>query len=114
MRVGRRDSSQVAAERRVPFLLSELNSAPELWTQKNYLARAIFPDGSTDIVPLAHFLDHCEPGSLAATIEMNAEAEIYPVVYRRMAEEIDELMLPPNHVHDYTGEEYSRELQSFL
>jgi thioredoxin reductase len=105
---------QVVAEDRVPFLLSELTSAPELWTQKNYLARAIFPDGSTDIVPLAHFLDHCEPGSLAATIEMNAEAEIYPTLYRRTAEEIDELMLPPNHVHDYTGEEYSRELQSFL
>ncbi len=105
---------QVAPENRVPFLLSELTTAPELWTQKNYLTRALFPDGSTDIAPLAHFLDHCERGSLAATIEMNAEGEIYPVVYRRKAKEIDELTLPPNHAHDYTGEEYARELQSFL
>jgi thioredoxin reductase len=105
---------QVAPKTLIPFLLRELTSAPELWTQKNYLARAVFPDGSTDIVPLVHFLDHCERGSVAATVEMNAEGEIYPVVYRRTAEEIEEHALPPDHVHDFTGEEYERELQSFL
>ena len=69
----------------VPFLLSELRGGPEIWTQKGYLARAVYPDGSTGIVPLAHFLDHCEHGSIAITIEMNAEGEIYPVVVRARA-----------------------------
>jgi thioredoxin reductase len=98
----------------VTYLISELTSGPELWTQKGYLARAIFPDGTTDIVPLAHFLDNCERGSIAATIEMNAEGEIYPVVYGRKQEEIDEHALPPHPLHDYQGEGYRRELQSLL
>jgi hypothetical protein len=74
----------------------------------------VFPDGTTDIVPLAHFLDNCERGSMAATIEMNADGEIYPVVYERQREEIDEHALPPHPLHDYRGEEYRRELESLL
>jgi thioredoxin reductase len=105
---------RVARDDLLQYLVSELTSGPELWTQKGYLARAVFPDGTTDIVPLAHFLDNCERGSLAATIEMNAEGEIYPVVYGRQREEIDEHVLPPHPLHDYGGEEYRRELQSLL
>jgi thioredoxin reductase len=105
---------RVAKEDVVPYLVSELTSGPELWTQKGYLARAIFPDGTTDIVPLAHFLDNCERGSIAATMEMNAEGEIYPVVYGRQREEIEERVLPPHPLHDYGGGEYRRELQSLL
>jgi thioredoxin reductase len=105
---------RVARNDLVEYLVSELSSAPELWVQKGYLARAVFPDGTTDIVPLAHFLDNCERGSIAATIEMNAEGEIYPVVYRRQREEIDEHALSPHPLHDYRGEEYRRELQSLL
>jgi thioredoxin reductase len=96
------------------FLGSELKCAPELWAQKGYLARAIYPDGSTDIVPLAHFLDNCARGSVAVTIEMNAEGVIYPVAYSRQGEEIDEHELPLHHLHDYAREEYVRELQSLL
>jgi thioredoxin reductase len=96
------------------FLASELKCAPELWAQKGYLTRAIYPDGSTDIVPLAHFLDNCARGSVAVTIEMNAEGEIYPVAYSRQREEIDERELPPHHLHGYAREEYVRELQSLL
>jgi len=113
--LGRRpDLDRVSRDETASFLLSELKSAPELWTQKGYLARAVFPDGTTDIVPLAHFLDHCERGSVAVTVEMNAEGEIYPVVYGRQREEIDERVLPPQHLHDFQGDEYRRELQSLL
>jgi thioredoxin reductase len=105
---------RVARDDVVPSLVSELTSGPELWVQKGYLARAVFPDGTTDIVPLAHFLDNCERGSIAATIEMNAEGEIYPVVYGRQREEIAEHVLPPHPLHDYRGEEYRRELESLL
>jgi hypothetical protein len=45
---------------------------------------------------------------------MNAEGEIYPVVYGRQREEIDERVLPPQHLHDFQGDEYRRELQSLL
>ena len=65
-------------------------------------------------ISLAHFLDHCERGSVAVTIEMNAEGEIYPVVYGRQREEIDERVLPPQHLHDFQGDEYRRELQPLL
>jgi len=106
--------ARVSADDIVPFLVSELKRAPELWTQKSYLARAVFPDGTTDIVPLAHFLDHCERGSVAVTVEMNSEGEIYPVAYTRAGEEIDERVLPPHHLHDFEGGEYQRELQSLL
>jgi thioredoxin reductase len=105
---------RIEPDRAASFLASELNGAPELWTQKGYLARALFPDGRTDIVPLAHFLDNCERGSAAVVVEMNAEGEIYPVVYSRVREEIDEHVLPPHHLHDFTGEEYVRELRSAL
>jgi thioredoxin reductase len=113
--LGRRpEFDRVSRDETASFLLSELKSAPELWTQKGYLARAVFPDGTTDVVPLAHFLDHCERGSVAVTIEMNAEGEIYPVVYGRQREEINERILPPHHLHDFQGDEYRRELQSLL
>jgi thioredoxin reductase len=105
---------RIARDDLVPYLVSELTSGPELWTQKGYLARAVFPDGTTDIVPLAHFLDNCERGSFAAAIEMNAAGDIYPIIYRRQREEIDEHALPPHPLHDYRGEEYGRELQSLL
>jgi len=101
-------------DRAPSFLASELNCAPELWTQKGYLARAVFSDGTTDIVPLAHFLDNCERGSAAVVVEMNAEGEIYPVLYSRAREEIEEHVLPPHPLNDFTGEEYVRELRSAL
>jgi len=98
----------------VPFLLSELRGGPEIWTQKGYLARAVYPDRSTGIVPLAHFLDHCEHGSIALTIEMNAEGDIYPVSYRRAGDEIDEHALPPHALNDFGGTEYRAALESLL
>jgi thioredoxin reductase len=105
---------RVPREEAAGFLARELRCAPELWTQKGYLTRAVYPDGSTDIVPLAHFLDNCARGSVAVTVEMNAEGDIYPVAYSRQREEIDERELPPHHLHDYSREEYVRELQSLL
>jgi hypothetical protein len=98
----------------VPFLLSELRAGPEIWTQKGYLARAVYPDGSTGIVPLAHFLDHCEEGSIAVTIEMNAEGDIYPATYVRAREEIEEQDLAPHHLNDFSGTEYRAALESLL
>jgi thioredoxin reductase len=109
-----RELERVAPDEAATFLASELRSAPELWTQKGYLARAVFPDGSTDILPLAHFLDKCARGSVAVTVEMNADGDVYPVAYARQREEIEERELSPHHLHDYAQEDYVRELQSLL
>jgi thioredoxin reductase len=114
-RLGARPAlDQVSLDQAAAFLASELTRAPELWAQKGYLVRAVFPDGSTDIIPLAHFLDRCERGSVGVTVEMSAEGEIYPVAYNRRGEEVEERQLPPNHLHDYSGEEYIRELRSLF
>jgi thioredoxin reductase len=114
-RLGHKQEWQVLGrEEIVPFLLSELRAGPEIWTQKGYLARAVYPDGSTGIVPLAHFLDHCEQGSTAVTIEMNAQGDIYPVTYMRGGEEIVERDLQPHHLNDFGGTEYRAALESLL
>ena len=98
----------------VPYLVSELRAGPEIWTQKGYLVRVVYPDGATGILPLAHFLDHCPRGSIGVTIEMNAEGAIYPVTYVRAGEEIEERELPTHHLNDFGGGEYRDALESLV
>ena len=62
----------------VPYLLEELTTAPELWTQKSYLVARRDRGGESDIVPLAHFVDEGGPDAVAVTIEMDAAGETYP------------------------------------
>jgi thioredoxin reductase len=97
----------------VEYLLAEATRAPELWAQKAYLARVVFDDGETDILPLADFLDHPPHHAVAITVEMNAGGDIYPAVYTTNGE-VDEYLLPPHPLDDFTGEEYVRELRSLL
>jgi thioredoxin reductase len=98
----------------VGFLLRELSCAPELWIQKNFLVRSVSVghDGLYDegIVPLEHFLDSRDQDGVAAAIELNPEAEIYPAVYMRRGGKITEHELPPHPVHAFEGSEYRREL----
>jgi thioredoxin reductase len=98
----------------VSFLLRELSSGPELWIQKNFLARVVSrtDDGLRDegIVPLEHFLDAGGDDAVAATIEIDPRAVIYPAVYVRRRGRIDEHELPPHPVHAFQGFEYQREL----
>ena len=101
----------------VPRLLFELAHAPELWTQKGYLARVFsFENGAVDdgIQPLAHFVDSGGADAVAATVEMNAGAEIYPVVYVRRDGEITERPLPGDPLHAFESDEYGRELADTL
>jgi thioredoxin reductase len=102
----------------VPFLLAELARAPELWIQKNFLARGVtFAGGEfhdDGIVPLEHFLDAGREDGLAAAIEMNPEADIHPTLYVRRGGRIAEHELPPHPVHAFDGPEYRRELESIL
>jgi thioredoxin reductase len=102
----------------VSFLLHELSCAPELWIQKNFLARVVSRsgDGLRDegILPLEHFLDAGGEDAVAAAIEMDPRAVIYPAVYVRRQGRIEEHELPPHSVHAFTGAEYRQELESRL
>jgi thioredoxin reductase len=98
----------------VPYLLEELTTAPELWTQKSYLARAVAADGSAEIVPLAHFLDESGPDAVAVAVEANAAGDVYPAVYVRRGGEVSERLLEPHHLNDFRGPDYERELQALV
>ena len=101
----------------VPYLLSELARAPELWVQKGYLARVLsFGDGITDegIVPLEHFVDQDGPDAVAVAVEMDGKATIYPGVYVRSGGTLFEHAMPPHPTHAFDSEEHRRELESFL
>ena len=97
-----------------PYLLEELTTAPELWAQKSYLARAVTFDGVADIVPLAHFLDAPGPDGAAVAVEMDAAGETYPAVYVRRGGEIAERLLAPHLLNDFRGPDYEREMRALL
>jgi thioredoxin reductase len=102
----------------VSLLLREVSSAPELWIQKNFLARVVSrSDGGfrdEGIVPLEHFLDAGGEDAVAAAIELDPRAVIYPAVYVRRDGRIQENELPPHPVHAFEGAGYRQELESRL
>jgi thioredoxin reductase len=105
---------RVDESRLTAYLLEELTRAPELWTQKSYLARTVGSDGTADIEPLAHFLDTPGQDAVAVAVEANAAGELYPAVYVRRGGEISERLLAPHAHHDFRGSEYERELAALL
>ena len=113
-----RERRVIGPERVVPYLLSELARAPELWIQKGYLARVLTVSdrGVEDagIVPLEHFVDAAGADGVAAAVEMDGEGTIYPGLYVRRGGRLDEHVLPPNPLHDFGGDAYRRELEDRL
>ena len=105
---------RVDSEGLVAYLLEEASSAPELWAQKSYLARAVSEDGTSEIVPLAHFVDQSGPDAVAIAVEMNADGDVYPAVYVRRGGEIAERLLPSQQLNDFGGPEHERELRAAL
>jgi hypothetical protein len=105
----------------VPHLLAELAHAPELWTQKGYLARAVDVDvdgagGIRDegIVPLADFVDRDGADACAVAVEYDADGTIVPVVYVRTAGRLVETSLSPHPLHQFGTEEHRRQLAACL
>jgi thioredoxin reductase len=113
-----RERAAVEPEALVDYLLRELSRAPELWIQKNFLARVVSrQDGALrdeGIQPLEHFLDSGGPDAVAAAIEMDPRAVIHPTLYLRRGGRIEEHELPPHPVHAYGGPEYVRQAVSML
>jgi hypothetical protein len=113
-----RERPRLGADELVPYLLRELAHAPELWTQKGYLARVISADGdgfrNEGIVPLAHFVDHEEGDACAVAVEYDADGGIVPVVYVRRDGRLQEHSLPRHPMHAFLTDEHRQELAAQL
>src|SRR6185437_3613733 len=96
------------ADEVVPFLLGELARAPELWTQKGYLARVVGTADGLDegIVPLADFLDRERGEACAVAVEYDADGTIIPFVYVRRNGRLAEHALQPHPLHRFDTEEH--------
>jgi thioredoxin reductase len=111
-----RQRRPIVADEVVPFLVSELARAPELWAQKGYLCRVVGLDGPFDdgIQPLEHFVDAAGPDAVAVTVETDAAGETFPGVYVRRAGRVQEAELDPHPMNAFDGEAYRRALSSLL
>lgn len=100
----------------VPFLLDELETAPELWAQKGYLARVVSLDPPRDdgIQPLQAFVDDVGPDAVAAAVEVTAGGEIYPSLYVRRGGRLTNVDLDPHPLNAFAGDGYRRALEGLL
>jgi thioredoxin reductase len=108
----------VELDRVVPYLLAELDRAPELTMQKGYLARVLSADvksGVRDegILPLEVFVDGARDG-VAVTLEFDADEIIHPVVYVRHGSALQETSLPPHPLRRYDDAVYRDSLEKLL
>jgi thioredoxin reductase len=108
----------VARDRVVPYLLEELNEAPELAMQKGYLARVLSADGRAvlhdeGILPLEAFVDG-EGDGVAATLEFDADEQIVPVLYVRSRGTLRETALPSHPLRRYHALAYQEAIAGLL
>ena len=105
------------ADRVVPYLLAELDRAPELAMQKGYLARVLSAvEGQVrdeGILPLEIFVDG-ESDGVEATLEFDADEEIRPVLYVRRGGLLREAMLPPHPLRRYDALAYREAVDDLL
>jgi lysine/ornithine N-monooxygenase len=105
-----RERPRLEPERVVPFVVDELNHAPELAIQKGYLTRVLRAGTDGDVrnegvMPLEVFVDS-EIDGVAATIEFDEHERICPVLYVRSGGRLDEVVLPPHPLRRYDGMAY--------
>jgi hypothetical protein len=103
----------------VPFLLGELAHAPELWTQKGYLARVVGIDGvdgfrNEGIVPLADFVDREGGDACAVAVEYDTDGTIIPVVYLRLGGRLVEHPLGRHPLHMFGTDEHRQQVAACL
>jgi hypothetical protein len=101
----------IPPESAVDFLLSEATEAPELWSQRSYLARVVEVDDSgalvdAGIAPLAHFVDSAGPAGAAIAVENDETGDIHPALYVRSRGGVEEFLFPSAPMHDYRSQDY--------
>ena len=111
---------EVDPERVVDLLLEAVSTAPELWHQKSYLARAISrdPDGRVrdeGIVSLAEYVDVAGPDGVAITVETDATGDIHPAVYVRQRGRVDtDNVLEHEPLHDFRTDGHRSQLRDMI
>lgn len=113
-----RERPRLEPERVAPYVVAELNEAPELAMQKGYLARVLRADpaeGVSDegIVPLEWFVDGAFDGA-AATLEFDGDERIHPVLYVRFGGVLREIVMPPHPLRRYEAAEYREAIEEGL
>ena len=101
----------------VPFVVCELNEAPELAMQKGYLARVVGANGTglrdEGVMPLETFVDADFDGA-AVTLEFDDHERICPALYVRAGGTLGENLLPPHPLRRFDGREYEDEIAGAL
>ena len=115
----RRERRPLDRDEVVPFLAGELARAPELWSQKAYLARVVALDRSggirdEGIVPLAHFVDQDDGDACAVAVEYDAGGAIVPALYVRHGGRLAEHACRPHPLYAFDGDDYRAELRARL
>lgn len=100
------------------FLLGEITRAPELWIQKGYLCRVVefLGEGPRDegVLPLEVFVDGTGPDAVAVSIEVAPKGTIFPVVYVRHGNRVEEHLLATHPLHQYEGSDYQRRITELI
>jgi hypothetical protein len=114
-----RERPQLDADEVVPYLLGELAHAPELWTQKGYLARVVGVAGADEfrnegIMPLADFVDREQGDACGVAVEYDADGTIIPVVYLRRDGRLVEHALSRHPLHAFRTDEHRQQLAACL
>jgi len=109
----------LAADRVVPYLLSEATHASELLSQKAYLVRVVSFDRSRGIIdegilPLGYFVDSPGADGVAISVETDKDGRHHPVAYLRQGGQTTEHPLPPHPLQDFEGTEHSELLAALL
>ncbi|MBI2123207.1 MAG: NAD(P)-binding domain-containing protein [Armatimonadetes bacterium] len=103
----------------VPYLLSEVSSASELWNQRSYLARVISvtkEDGIRDegIQPLAYFVDTSGHDAVAAVLETDGQGDHHPAVYVRRDGRVSEHVLAGDPLLNFQSPDHRVQLSALL
>jgi len=109
----------IPAAELVAFALEELTRGPELWHQRSYLARIVSLDPAIGILdhgiePLAWFVDAGGPDALAIALESDPTGAVYPALYLRRGGRIEERLLEPHPLLDFSGDDYRRAVREIL
>jgi thioredoxin reductase len=110
----------VAPEEAIDRLLAEATTAPELWHQKSYLARALSRDRDLvirdeGIVSLADYVDSDGPDGVAITVETDDRGDIHPAVYVRRRGRVDgDAVLEGSPLHEYRTAAHRRQLAGLV
>jgi thioredoxin reductase len=99
----------------VPYLLAEVDRAPELWNQQSYLARVVSFDREAGIVdegiqPLQHVVDTPGKDAVAVAVETDGSGDIHPAAYVRRDGGVEERLLPGGPLLRFDTEEHAAEL----